>query len=95
MVVRLALPSGAQITGLSRDRIELDGAAVAWHDRVESGELVLEREVRVPAGRIATQDYPRFRRFVAHAEQRLNEPLAIRLPGATRLAPRAGQNSSR
>lgn len=79
--VRITLPPGAKVQG-APTRAELrDGERqVVIGDRVENGQLVLERRVLLPAGRIQTAAYPAFLTFARQADEALSATVRIRLP---------------
>jgi len=79
VTLRLNLPKGAQAGALAKRSLHQGDREVAIDDRVEAGTLVLDRNVRMPAGRVATEQYAEFSRYVREASDALSSQFTVRL----------------
>ncbi len=78
--LRLTLPPGAKVAPLAAKRSFKDAERlVEIGDHLEGTELVLERSVRMPAGRVAVSEYPRFEAFTRGAGDALSAVVRIEL----------------
>ena len=78
--MRITLPRGASVASdLKPARSEQGGRSASTADRMEEGELVIERAVDLPAGRVQPADYPAFRSFAEEADTILRRELRIAL----------------
>lgn len=75
----ISLPPTARIENVPTSEFTFNDYRVAIRDRVEDGQLVLEREISLPAGRIATEDYEEFVRFTRDADAALSREFEIDL----------------
>jgi len=76
----VTLPKGARLVS-TLETATLDDPRLRVHvaDAWKGGVLRLEREADLPAGRVASEDYPAFRELVRRADQVLNQPVRIEL----------------
>lgn len=78
--LRIHLPPGAAgATSLSPRELSDGTRRITLKDRVEPGRIVLERHIRLPAGRVQVPEYPRFVRFVRSADDALSSSIRVRL----------------
>lgn len=78
--LRVVLPDGARIvTPLAPWSAEDGGRTVRVNDRDDHGELVISRQVDIPAGRVQPEAYPTFQSFVKSADTALHRDLVIAL----------------
>jgi hypothetical protein len=71
--LEIALPKGAQLkTGLKQRRIADGDRTVQIEDRLQGPKLVLERNVKLPAGRVQPEEYQRFLLFTRGASDALS-----------------------
>ncbi len=75
--LEIRLAPGARVSGLSRGHVSDAGHDVVAKDTESGGVLVLEREVSIPAGRVALADYARFRTFTEQGERLLSQSILI------------------
>jgi hypothetical protein len=74
------LPQGARASGVNRAELSFGAMHVSVKDRVEGDRLILERHVRVPAGRVSPADYAQFVRFTRDADAALGREISVELP---------------
>ncbi|MCC6552389.1 MAG: hypothetical protein IT372_05120 [Polyangiaceae bacterium] len=80
--VRVKLPQGARVaTALAPISAEDSGRTVQVSDRVDKGELVFERVVDLPAGRVQPEAYRAFQQFARSADAALGRDVVIALDG--------------
>lgn len=75
--LRLHLPAGAQVKAPEQKVISHRNYVVTVRDRMEGQDLILERTIRLPAGRIPVAEYPDFIRFVQAADAALNQDIVV------------------
>lgn len=73
------LPNGSKVDGVASAELSFEGMAVSVKDRVEKNRLIIERRVRIPAGRISPDDYARFVRFTRDADRALGREIRVQL----------------
>lgn len=78
--VAVVLPSGARVTGVKASELGFGAMKVSVKDRVEGDRLILERHVRVPAGRVSPENYAQFVRFTRDADAALGREISVELP---------------
>lgn len=78
--VVVELPEGARASGFGTSELSFGAMTVSVKDRLEGNRLVLERHVRVPAGRVSPADYAQFVRFTRDADVALGREVRIDLP---------------
>lgn len=74
------LPPGARASGVNSAELAFGAMHVSVKDRVEGNRLILERHVRVPAGRVSPADYAQFVRFTRDADAALGREISVELP---------------
>ncbi len=79
MKIRLALPRGTQVGALAKKTLRQGDREVVIDDHVDSSSLVFDRSVRMPAGRVAIEQYGEFSRYVREASDALSSQLTVRL----------------
>jgi hypothetical protein len=80
--LRVKLPEGARVaTRLSPVSAEDSGRAVKVSDRLERGDLVFDRVVDLPAGRVQPEDYKVFQQFARRADAALKRDVVVLLGG--------------
>ena len=78
--LRVSLPEGSRVTtSLSPWSAEDGGRAVRVNDHVERGELVVTRQIDIPAGRVQPEDYAAFQAFTRSADAALHRDIVISL----------------
>jgi cellulose synthase operon protein C len=78
--MKIHLPPGARVE-LPESSLLRDGEyRVEVRDRMVGEDLVLERVLRLPAGRIPVADYERFAQFTRAADAALNRDIIVHLP---------------
>lgn len=78
--LRIKLPAGAKVTStLEPSSAEDDGRWAKIQDRVERGDLVLDRVMDLPAGRVQPNDYARFQSFARKVDSALHRDLTVTL----------------
>ncbi|WP_437575627.1 hypothetical protein [Sorangium sp. So ce887] len=78
--LRVKLPPGARVaTRLAPFAADNDGRTVRVNDRVDSGALLLDRFLELPAGRVQPDAYPRFQQFARAADGALDRDIVVRL----------------
>jgi cellulose synthase operon protein C len=82
LTLRLSLPKGAQVQSLPNRVLREEDREVVVKDHMDSAVLVLDRSIRMPAGRVAIEQYATFSRYVREASDALSSQFTIRL-GAT------------
>lgn len=80
-IVRLRIqpPKSAKVSTAKAVRLQQDGRLVNVDDQVRAGQLVLQREVLVPAGRIQPEAYPSFVQFAREADEAQARDIVIEL----------------
>ncbi len=76
-IARLTLPEGFSARVEPPRSVELGRYRVAVSDRLEGGQLILDRALTLPASRIAASDYPAFADFVRRAAALLEAPVVV------------------
>jgi tetratricopeptide (TPR) repeat protein len=77
----LDLPSGAKIEQLAPPRTVKDGDRhVVVRDAQQGNQLVLDREIELPAGRVQPNAYGNFQEFARQADEALFHSVRVRLP---------------
>jgi hypothetical protein len=79
VTLRLNLPKGAQVGALGKKSLHQGDREVVIDDRAEAGMLVLDRNVRMPAGRVAIEQYAEFSRYLREASDALSSQFTVRL----------------
>lgn len=74
----LELPAGAVATVAPPRTVKLGESVVSVKDRVESGKVVLERSLFIPAGRVQPDEYARFVQFARDADEALSATVRIK-----------------
>ena len=82
LTLRLTLPKGATTRTPSPRTMRLGDREVALADRTEPNVLVLDRSVRMPAGRVPTEQYQEFADYVRNVSDALSSQITIRLGAA-------------
>jgi hypothetical protein len=77
--MKIALPAGARVEALAHPVFTAGPYKVEIRDRMDGQTLVLDRTLRLPAGRIAVADYPEFARFTRDADAALNREIVVLL----------------
>jgi tetratricopeptide (TPR) repeat protein len=80
--LQVRLPAGARVEGDVGPAEARDGErfARARDALAPGGALVIDRTLDVPAGRVAVDEYARFRRFASDADELALHEFAVRLP---------------
>jgi tetratricopeptide (TPR) repeat protein len=79
--LRVKLPTGARVTtDLTPFTAKDGGRSVTVADRMDKGELVLDRVVDIPAGRVQVDQYGAFQAFARRADAALRRDVVIALP---------------
>lgn len=79
--LRLHLPKGTRAPKLDSREITSGNRRVTVRDRIEAGQVLLDRQVVIPAGRIQVADYPEFSRFARSADEALSASIRMILSG--------------
>jgi hypothetical protein len=79
LVLRLKLPKGAQLGPLAKRVLRQEDREVIIADHLEADALVLDRSVRMPAGRIAVERYLAFSQYIREASDALSSQFTVRL----------------
>lgn len=79
LTLRLRLPRGAHLGTLATKVLRQEDREVIISDRSESDALVLDRSVRMPAGRVAVDRYASFSQYVREASDALSSQFTVRL----------------
>jgi hypothetical protein len=78
--LRVKLPPGARVaTRLAPFAADNDGRTVRVNDRTDSGGLLLDRFLELPAGRVQPDAYPRFQQFARAADGALDRDIVVLL----------------
>jgi len=78
--LRIKLPAGAKVsTALKPTSAEDGGRYARVNDRVEHGDLVLDRVMELPAGRIQPDAYARFQSFARAVDSALHRDVSVSL----------------
>ena len=78
--LRIKLPAGAKVSStLEPTSAEDDGRSAQIHDRVEQGDLVLDRVMDLPAGRVQPDAYARFQSFARKVDSALHRDVSVTL----------------
>jgi cellulose synthase operon protein C len=80
--LRLKLPKGATIRPFAARTIRQGDREVVLADHSDADTLVLDRSVRMPAGRVSIEQYPAFARYIRDVSDALSSQITIR-PGTT------------
>lgn len=80
VTLAIDLPAGARVSGVVASQLAFGAMTVKVEDRVEGNTLVLDRHVRVPAGRVSPEDYAQFVRFTRDADSALGREIRVELP---------------
>lgn len=76
--LRVRMPEGARVVSpLKRVRLQSENRYVDVADRMNGKDLVLHREIEIPAGRVQPEDYAAFADFVRGAESALLREIEI------------------
>ncbi len=79
--IRIALPTGARITGIPRDKnISTAFGALKLHYRKQPGAIVIQSRVQFNKSRVPASDYPAFREFCIQTERSFAETIKVELP---------------
>ena len=77
----LDLPPGAKLEHLAPPKAVRDGErSVTVRDAMKGNQLVLDREIELPAGRVQPDAYGRFQEFARQADEALFHSVRVRLP---------------
>lgn len=80
--LRVKLPPGARVaTRLAPGSAEDGGRSVTVNDRFEKGELIFDRVVDLPAGRVQPDAYPAFQQFARRADAAIRRDVVVSLGG--------------
>lgn len=78
--LRVKLPAGARVsTTLTPSSSDDEGRFARVQDRVEGGELVLDRVMDLPAGRVLPDKYARFQSFARQVDAALHRDVSVTL----------------
>lgn len=78
--LEIVLPKGAGPQGaLAKGEIRDGERTVVLSDSAAAGKLVLERRVSLPAGRVQTNEYPKFLAFTRRADDALSGSVRVQL----------------
>jgi hypothetical protein len=78
--LRIKLPAGAKVaTSLAPTSADDEGRVVRVQDHVDQGDLVLDRVMDLPAGRIRPDDYARFQHFARKVDAALHREVSVTL----------------
>jgi hypothetical protein len=77
--LRIRPPKSAKVSAAKAVRLQQEGRLVNVDDQVRAGQLVLRREVLVPAGRIQPEAYPTFVQFAREADEAQERDIVIEL----------------
>lgn len=81
--LRIKLPPGARVTTpLDVTTAEDDGRSARINDRIDGGDLLLDRTVDLPAGRIQPAGYGNFQAFARRVDAVLHRDVSVTLGGA-------------
>ncbi len=72
-------PSARLLSSLETTTLADPRVRVEVKDSLKGRAVRLEREVELPAGRVAPEDYPEFREIVRRADGLLNQPIRVAL----------------
>jgi tetratricopeptide (TPR) repeat protein len=76
--LRIKLPRGAEVdTKLAPATVDDEGRSAQVRDHAEPGELVLDRVMDLPAGRIKPGDYARFQEFARRVDAALHREVSV------------------
>jgi hypothetical protein len=79
--IHIALPEGAELTTLPRDRnITSSFGSVRLHYKKSGSEVVVQSRVEFEKDRISAQDYPAFRQFCSQVERSFRNEITVSLP---------------
>jgi tetratricopeptide (TPR) repeat protein len=77
----LELPPGAKLEHLAPPKAVKDGErSVTVRDALQGNQLVLDREIELPAGRVQPSAYGQFQEFARQADEALFHSVRVRLP---------------
>jgi tetratricopeptide (TPR) repeat protein len=79
LTLRLKLPEGTHVGTLAKKILRQEDREVIISDRSEPDMLVLDRSVRMPAGRVAIAQYATFSQYVREASDALSSQFTLRL----------------
>ena len=79
LTLRLKLPSGAKVGSLAKKVLRQEDREVIIADRGDADALVLDRSVRMPAGRVAIERYAAFSQYVREASDALSSQFTVKL----------------
>ena len=78
--LRVKLPVGARVsTTLTPSSSDDEGRFARVQDRVEGAELVLDRVMDLPAGRVLPDKYARFQAFARQVDAALHRDVSVTL----------------
>jgi cellulose synthase operon protein C len=78
--LRIKLPSGAHVATKLQPSKSSDGGRFARiEDRMEGGDLVLDRVMDLPAGRVLPDEYAKFQSFARHVDAALHRDVSVTL----------------
>ena len=79
--LRILLPQGAKLDHVPAPRTVKDAERrVTVRDALKGAELILDREIDLPAGRVQPEAYSRFQEFARQADEALFHSVRVRLP---------------
>lgn len=82
ILLRVHLPEGARVsTAFAPVDIADASRRILLRDRVEGGDVILDRRITLPAGRVQVTDYPKFLMFARTADDALSASVRVRLGG--------------
>ena len=78
--LRIKLPPGARVaTALEPSKTSDEGRFARIEDRVEHGDLLLDRVMDLPAGRVLPDNYARFQSFARQVDAALHRDVSVTL----------------
>jgi len=93
--LKLKMPGGAQLNPLAARKLRQEDREIDLTDHADGNTLVLQRSVRVPAGRVSIDAYPAFARYVTEVTDALSSQIRIRGGGGALKVVGPAQFSSR
>jgi hypothetical protein len=79
VTLRLKLPRGAKVGSLAKKVLRQEDREVIINDREDADALLLDRSVRMPAGRVAIEQYAAFSQYVREASDALSSQFTVKL----------------
>ncbi|NMB76922.1 MAG: DUF3857 domain-containing protein [Myxococcales bacterium] len=86
--VEIRLPPGATAELPAEVRLEGPLSEFAYRARSENGRLILEKNIRVRAGRVAPEEFQAFKEFCLKVDRKDVEPIRVVMPRSVRAAAR-------